>query len=299
MSGPHTALEPSMFGDEKADQYPRAPRRVDNMENLKKWIDGYDTAVRYVDDQIAAIVATLKRLGVYEDTAVIISGDHGENLGELGIYGEHGTADQITCRVPMIVKWPGGPAGTVDRGLHYHLDWAPTLVELLGLGEPPAVWDGRSYADAFTTTQAAKDGGRDQLVVSQGAHVAQRSVRFGPYLYIRTYHDGFHLFPKEMLFNVEQDPHETDDLAPQHPELCREGAWRLANWHDDQMWKMSQYASDMVDPLWQVVADGGPFHATHRPEDSPLPAYLRRLEETGRADHAAALRERYGRFLEE
>jgi arylsulfatase A-like enzyme len=308
MAGPHSALDPGMFGDEKADRYPRAPRRVDSMENLKKWIDGYDTAVRYVDDQIASIVATLKRLGVYEDTAVIISGDHGENLGELGIYGEHGTADHITCRVPMIVKWPGGPAGADDQGLHYHLDWAPTLIQLLELGEPPAIWDGRSYAEVFRRSQQGRssdgggtdpESGRDQLVVSQGAHVAQRSVRFGPYLYIRSYHDGFHLFPKEMLFNVEEDPHETENLASAHPELCKEGAWRLANWHDDQMWKMSEYASDMVDPLWQVIAEGGPFHATHRPEDSPLPRYLKRLEETDRAGHAAELRKRYGRFLSE
>jgi len=38
---------------------------------------------------------------------IIISADHGENLGELNIYGDHQTADQITCRVPLIVKWPG------------------------------------------------------------------------------------------------------------------------------------------------------------------------------------------------
>ena len=43
---------------------------------------------------------------VLEETAIIISADHGENLGELNIYGDHQTADQITCRVPLVVSWP-------------------------------------------------------------------------------------------------------------------------------------------------------------------------------------------------
>ena len=32
-------------------------------------------------------------------------------MGELGIYSEHGTADEATCRIPLIIKWPGGPKG--------------------------------------------------------------------------------------------------------------------------------------------------------------------------------------------
>ena len=79
----------------------------------------------------ARVVAILKQAGVYEETAIIISSDHGENFGELGIYAEHGTADNITCRIPMIIKWPGGAKGTVADGLHYNLDWGPTLMDLL------------------------------------------------------------------------------------------------------------------------------------------------------------------------
>lgn len=68
-----------------------------------------------------------------EDTAILISADHGESLGELGIYSEHGTADEATCRIPMIVRWPGGKKGIVEEGLHYHLDLGPTLASLLNL----------------------------------------------------------------------------------------------------------------------------------------------------------------------
>lgn len=111
-------------------------------------------------------------------------------MGELGIYSEHGTADEITTRIPMIIKWPGMRTG-VDKGLHYSLDLLPTLAEIFGLPSYQ-YWDGKSYAP---TLLKGADCGREYLVVSQGSHVCQRSVRFDHYIYIHTYHDGYHLFP--------------------------------------------------------------------------------------------------------
>jgi choline-sulfatase len=297
-TGPHTAQDKGMYSPGNPKACPRSVSEIKDRDSVRHWINGYDTAVRYVDDRIGWMVKQLKDAGVYEDTAIIISADHGENQGELGIYGEHGTADQATCRIPMIIKWPGGKQGHVDDGLHYNVDFAPTLMELLGT-ERNDLWDGESYASAILN---GAEAGRDDLVVSQGCHVCQRSVRWDQgdkqWLYMRTYHDGFRLFPQEMLFDLAADPHEQNDLAEQQPEICREGAWRLSRWHDEQMWKMSQNASDVVDPLWTVVQEGGPFHAIHTPaERSPLPKYLKRLEETGRGDGAEALRKKYAKWL--
>jgi hypothetical protein len=169
---------------------------------------------------------------------------------------------------------------------------------LLG-GKKQDLWDGASYAKTITDGASA---GREDVVVSQCAHVCQRSVRWGDgqgrqWLYVRTYHDGFHLFPQEMLFDLKADPHEQDDVGPGYADVCREGAWRLARWHDAQMQKMARTSSDSTDPLWTVIREGGPFHALHEPGRSPLPKYLERLEKTGRADGAAALREKYAAYL--
>lgn len=294
-AGPHSAQDLGMYGDADSPNHPRVPARITDRDSLRQWIDGYDTAVRYVDDQIAKIVAMLKEAGVYEDTAIVISADHGENQGELGIYGEHGTADQGTCNIPMIVKWPGGATGRVDTALHYHLDWAPTCMALLGRADQcPDVWDGQSYADTIT---AGASAGRDELVVSQCAHICQRSVRFDRWLYIRTYFDGFQLFARDMLFDIEADPHEQNDAAADHPDVVREAVYRLGDWHDAQMWKMSRYCSDVTDPLWTVINEGGPQHALFEKGRSPLPDYLERLEATGRAGGAAALREKHAAHL--
>jgi len=289
MPGPHTALDIGMYDDKEDSRHPRAPGKVTDRASMRRLIDGYDTAVRFVDDYIAQIVKMLKAAGVYEDTAIIISGDHGENFGELGIYAEHATADKATCNVPMIVRWPGGQRGIVDDGLHYTVDFAPTLMELLG-GTPQPLWDGASYA---ATILKGMPAGREDIVISQCAHVCQRSVRWDKWLYMRTYHCGFHLFPQEMLYDLQADPHEQNDLAERLPQVCREGAWRLARWHDAQMQKMAVNSSDSTDPLWTVIREGGPMHARHEKGRSPLPEYLKRLEATGRAEAAEALRKKY------
>jgi choline-sulfatase len=294
-TGPHTAQDFGMYVGDTNPDLPRQPGSMTDREGIRQCIDGYDTAIKYVDDQIKWMCDRLKAAGVYEDTAIIIAADHGENLGELGIYGEHGTADEATCNIPFIVKWPGAKAGHVDDGLHYHLDWAPTVMELLGredLTEQCPLWDGQSYASALMD---GADAGRDELIISQCCHVCQRSVRYDKWLYIRSYHDGFHLFPREMLFDLESDPHEQNNVAEEHPDICREATYRLDQWHERQMLKMAENASDVVDPLWTVIREGGPFHANAvdgRGQPPKLTTYVERLKATGRAEGAKRLQER-------
>ncbi len=282
--GPHSALDNNMYTGEDIPQFPRHVGEIRTMDDLRRHFDGYDCGIAYMDEHIGRIFGALEAAGVMEETAIVITSDHGENHGELGVYAEHGTSDYITHRVPMIVRWPGAKQGHVDSGLHYNLDLGPTLAELFGVDAPEA-WDGQSYAPALT--QGA-DCGRDFLVLSQCCHVCQRSVRFGPYQYIRTYHDFYHLFPQEMLFNVHEDPHEQHDLAPSRPELCQEGAHKLLAWHDDMMMGMCERYT--VDPLWTVLHEGGPTHAR-----GALKKYCERLEATGRGDAIEALKQRHPR----
>ncbi|WP_145408207.1 sulfatase family protein [Paenibacillus xylanexedens] len=290
--GPHSASELNIdFADKTYNnavhpQYPRHPGDIPNMDGLRKVIDGYDTGIRYMDEHIGKLFDSLRQEGVMDELLIIISADHSENMGHLGIYGEHSTANQGTCRLPMIVRGPGIGRGEVNEGLHYHLDLLPTFAELLG--EPPApFWDGVSYARALTE---GEECGRDYVVVSQCAHVAQRSVRFENWIYIRTYHDGLHLFDKEMLYNLLDDPHEQHNVASEHKDICREAVYYLNEWHDEMMFR----SKDDIDPLWTVIKEGGPFHAK-----GYLKGYIKRLEETGRGHHVAELKHRHpGEFPE-
>jgi len=281
MVGPHGARELSMYSNHTDPNYPRALGELRDLADVKQFVDGYDCGIRYLDDHLGRLFQSLSEQGVMDDLLIIISSDHGENLGELGIYAEHGTADAITTRVPLIIRWPDSRAGHVDTGLHYNLDLPPTLAELLQQ-EPATNWDGQSFAPALQGAAC----GRDSLVVSQCAHVCQRGVRFGPWMYMRTYHDGYHLFPEEMLFNVVDDPHETCDVAGAHPAVCREAAARLLNWQDAMMATMPAGYHD--DPLWTVMAEGGPMHA-----HGELHHYCTYLEQTDRAWAIPELRRRH------
>nr|MBC8453758.1 sulfatase [PVC group bacterium] len=197
LAGPHSARDNGMYSGAANPDFPRMINDVKDMEQLRNCIDGYDCGIRYMDEHIGRILDFLEEKGILEDTAIIVTSDHGENFGELGIYSEHATADHTTCRIPMIIKWPGMKAGYVDNAFHYNIDLAPTLAEIFGI-KPWDKWDGQSYT---ATLQDGSENGRDELIISQCAHVCQRSVRWNNWLYIKTYHDGYHPhFEDEMLF---------------------------------------------------------------------------------------------------
>lgn len=278
--GPHSAQEVWGFDAPDLPEWPQQPTRIDSMAAVRAMFDGYDRGIRYADHHIAQLLDLLAERGVLDETIIIISADHGENLGELNIYSDHQTADQHTCRVPLIMRLPG-VAPSVQTGLIYQIDFAATLLDWLG-GAVPSNWDGVSFADDL---RAGDVTGRDSVVLSQGAWSCQRGVRFDDYLFIRSYHDGYHGFPDVMLFDLAADPHEQHDIAADWPDRVQRGAALLEDWYA----AMLRTASHPADPMWRVMHEGGPFHTRGQ-----LPAYLDRLRQTGRADFAARLQARHG-----
>jgi arylsulfatase A-like enzyme len=287
--GSHSAQEILGYSDEtphhmRGKSFPRQPARADSMAAVKAMFDGYDTGVRYADEHLGRVFNQLADLGILDETVIVISADHGENLGELNIYGDHQTADYVTTHVPLIIKWPGvtdTQAGRLDHGLHYHFDFAATVAELAG-ATIPEDWDGRSFASDL---RAGREGGRDHLVLSQAAWCCQRAVRTRDNFYIRTHDDAWHDFPGEMLFDIAADPHELRDLAPDRPELVADGRAKLAAWREAALAR----SPSRIDPMDTVLAEGGSLHAR---EGSDYPA---RLRATGRGELAdRAVKKRAG-----
>jgi arylsulfatase A-like enzyme len=246
---------------------------------VRRWINGYDTGIRYADDHIAHLIETLDRAGVLDDTAIIVSADHGESQGELNVWGDHQTADSIVSRIPLIVRWPGASA-RVDTGLHYQFDWAATLLELLGI-ECPDNWDARAFAESF---RAGREEGRTYLVLAQAAWTCMRSVRWSEYLCMRTYHDGYQDLAPLKLFNVSTDPHLERDLVGDRQDLIDHAMRLLTDWQFSAMLT----SPTAEDPMVTVLREGGPWQV-----HGYLPRYLRRLRLTGREEAARRLETRY------
>ncbi len=262
-------------------KYPRQPQQFDSMQAVRRMHDGYDTAILYIDTAIARLRDQLIELGIWDETAIIISSDHGETLGELNGYAGHHLADHCTTNVPMIIRWPGVTdevAGQSRDDLHYALDMAATVIELMG-GQVPDHWDGTSFAS--TLTGKAEEAGRAYLVMSQLAQVPQRSVRFRDagreLIAIHTHHPCMENLPEWMVFDIATDPHQTTNLANAEPDLTTRAAELLNEWTTTML--ANQPAGDPID----TVLHEGPTMTRNRE------AYLERLRTTDRARWADVL----------
>lgn len=281
--GPHSAREVPHITPELPARWRWGVGEIETLADAKTHWDGYDTGVKYSDHYIGELMSLLDDLGVLEETAIVVAADHGENLGELNVWGDHQTADETTCHIPCIVRWPGvtdDRAGESDVSLRYHLDLAATIVECAGAGGRASLeeagWDGRSLFGP----------GREALFLSQGAWSCQRAVRWDRWILIQTVHTGLKVFPQVLLFDLESDPHETRNVAAAHPALVRDGLGRIQRWFGE-----ASSECPLGDPFEVVLAEGGPHHANER---SPMwEEYCSRLESSGRADHAEWFR-RYG-----
>jgi len=243
------------------------PESFDELSDVEDLIDGYDAAIRKVDHSVARLFDVLEAAGVRGETAVVVTGDHGDGLGEHGIYAEHALAHPPCQRVPMVVSWPGvtgGAGGTAVDGQVYQFDLAATLCDLADLSVPSG-WDAAPFTAALRGEEFA---GRDRLVCSHGIYTFSRAVYEDDWVYIRILHPGVFSLPGlyndpalpggglELLHDRSTDPHMTENLIGEHPEKAADLRATLdaatARWTatDDAVGE---------DPLVRMAVEDGPF----------------------------------------
>jgi len=148
-------------------------RRVRTPADVQRLLDLYDGEISYVDQQFGHLLEFMRASGQYDDTLIVVAGDHGEAFGEHGDFVHGHLAYEEIMHVPLIVKFPAGmavPGGAVDA-LAQLTDVAPTVLDALGLGHLAADMQGISllpavHADAsprslvFSETQASPANNR-------------------------------------------------------------------------------------------------------------------------------------------
>jgi len=103
----------------------------------------YDGEIRYLDFLLGQLFDFLRREGVFEETMVVVTSDHGEQFGERGLAYHQFSLSEVLLNVPLFVKWPGQTESDVSGELVSLTDLAPTMVEL-ATGSVPEGMDGRS-----------------------------------------------------------------------------------------------------------------------------------------------------------
>jgi len=135
-------------------------------DDVRKAMAAYAGQIRYVDDQVGRLMDALASTGRDEDTVIIFMADHGEFLGDHGVFHKLPTFHECLTRIPVIIRRPGGRgAGLTYRGLVEEVDLAPTLLEMMGLDRPPSFVGLSLLPDILS----GRDRGRDDVLVEAGA----------------------------------------------------------------------------------------------------------------------------------
>ncbi len=185
----------------------------------------YAAEVRYQDRSLGRILETIERHQALDDVALVITSDHGENLGDGGRWGHALELNEALIRVPLLIRAPDRmEAGERIAGAFSSVDLAPTLLELAG--QPGEMGKGISLLpDSRTPRQMTF--AEVYPAYEQLAHmVLDVRVGLGDYRYpIRAVRDGeFKLVergPTLRLYDIENDPTEEVDIASQRPDVVK------------------------------------------------------------------------------
>jgi choline-sulfatase len=195
---------------EEADPHSRRLRamcRVDEAqltaEQIRRARHGYFAAISYLDERIGQVLRALADSGLRERTTVLFCADHGEMLGERGLWYKMSFYEP-SARVPLIVADPSGrvPSRRVTEPVSL-LDVAPTLLELAGLPADAVAGEG----DGVSLLRP-----RSRPVISEyhgeGVQAPTAMVRAGSHKLIVSAGDP------DLAYDLAVDPHELRDLGP-------------------------------------------------------------------------------------
>lgn len=199
--------------------YSNIPDRGPMTEELElELIHGYYAAVSYVDVQVGRLIETLEQTGLADNTIVVLWGDHGWHLGDHGQWTKHTNYEQA-ARIPLLFAGPNIEPGVAKKSFIETVDIYPTVCELVGI-EAPGNLDGKSFRQVIEDPEAVN---RERAV-----HVFPRGRYFGQA--VRT--DRYRLVewttasgrgePIYELYDYQEDPEETENIASQHTAVVAE-----------------------------------------------------------------------------
>ena len=181
---------------------------------LRKALQAYYATISFVDAQVGRLMAALDRLGLVDNTIVVLWSDHGYHLGEHNGIWQKRTLFEQASRTPLIIRAPGARGnGTACTRIVEFVDIYPTLTDLAGL-KPPKGLEGRSLRPLLDNPLAKWDGHAITQVLRPADQrlakpVMGRSIRTGRWRYT----DWAEGNSGVELYDHANDPMEFNNLA--------------------------------------------------------------------------------------
>ena len=181
----------------------------------------YYGLIEMIDDQVGRVLDALRTNGLEEETIVLFIADHGEALGDHGMWGKGPYHIDGVIRVPFLVRWPGHTTpGTVHHGVVSLLDFAPTILDMAAVPVPegripsepeapeaPDAWPGRSLASVLAGDDPGAE--RPALVEMDEDYLGFKMRTLVSQRYRMTCYSGQSYGE---LFDLDNDPEELHNL---------------------------------------------------------------------------------------
>ena len=224
----------------RADKLPK--------EDQNRSIDLYDGEILYVDHAISEVISTLKDEGVLDETLIIITSDHGEQLGQHVIWGHAGLHEAV-IKIPLIMRCPKIlPQGVRVKGYAQHVDIVPTILKVAGI-RTETILDGsdlfklvkgeriRDFAICETWGERCIIKDEWKLIIHYEPEIRVLKDVF----LLGGHYRGWLPFLKKYgnvgieLYNIREDPAETINLAEERKDIVNELRGLLDSWVEERL----------------------------------------------------------------
>ncbi|MEO0604885.1 MAG: sulfatase-like hydrolase/transferase, partial [Myxococcota bacterium] len=229
------------FDRQLAFSYGRAPMTDDEIEAVNRV---YDATLLDLDEATADLLDDLEARGILEDTIVVFTADHGEQLGEHGQFGHRHGVYQALLHVPLVIAYPKTLAPRRVTHPVTNLSVFDTLLTLTGLPAPDSGYLPGNLLDAaaaaapvFGETISIDRLGFQRIqqrfpdLDDEGWARLFRTVVEGPLKLVQHVDFDSHEVIDHELYDLSQDPHETNDLAAARPDDVKRLDQVLGAWH--------------------------------------------------------------------
>ena len=190
-------------------------------QKLRKATAAYYGLCSFLDDNVGKVLRVLDDTGLRENTRVLYTSDHGDNLGARGLWGKSTMYEEV-AGVPLVIEGPGIPRAKIDTPAS-HVDTYPFILQCAGLDEP----ERHEGYPGHSLLELARGARPERNVLCEyhgmGSTTGAFMIRHGAYKYVH------YVAYRPQLFDLAADPEELDDLAaePRYAGLIEECRARL------------------------------------------------------------------------